>query len=100
MLSLWGCESYKQINITVYNLETKQPVDSVHIIIKAGKNGDYNKSGAEGYTDSVGKFKTGFMIGCSFGCYDVFASFHKEGYVPITKFNLKDTLIVFLKPRR
>lgn len=100
ILSLWGCESNKQVNITVYDQETKHPVDSVHIVIKAGKNGDYNKSGAEGYTNSDGKFNTSFMIGCSFGCYGVFACFQKEGYALLTEFNPKDTLIIYLKPQK
>jgi hypothetical protein len=96
--SLIACEANKQVFVTVYDLVSKQPVDSVHVVIKAGKNGDYTKSGAEGYTDSTGRFNTFFMIGCSFGCYDVFVEYHKNGYSPLTNFNPKDTSIVFLQP--
>jgi len=98
LISLCGCEAHKQVYITVYDQVSKHPVDSVNVLIKAGKYGDYSKSGAEGYTDSAGRFMASFMIGCSFGCYDVFVGFHKQGYAPLTEFNPKDSLIVYLQP--
>jgi hypothetical protein len=98
LLGIIACESNKQIFVTVCDSVSKKPVDSVLVVIKAGNNGNYNKSGAEGYTDSTGRFNTFFMIGCSFGCYDVFVEFHKKGYAPKTNFNPKDSSIVYLQP--
>jgi hypothetical protein len=98
IMSFMACEANKQVLVTVYDNVSKKPVDSVHVVIKAGKNGDYSKSGAEGYTDSTGRFNTCFMIGCSFGCYDVFVEFNKKGFTPLTCFNPKDSSIVFLQP--
>lgn len=93
-----GCEAHKQVYITVYDQVSKRPIDSMHVVIKAGKYGDYSKSGTEGYTDSTGRFSASFMIGCSFGCYDVFVGFQKKGYAPLIEFNPKDSLIVYLQP--
>ncbi len=98
LLSLMACEANKQVFVTVYDQVSKKPVDSVYVVIKAGKNGDYTKSGAMGYTDSTGRFNTFFMIGCTFGCYDVFVEFNKNGYSPLTTFDPKDSSVVYLKP--
>jgi hypothetical protein len=98
LLGLIACESNKQVFVTVCDNVSKKPLDSVLVVIKAGNNGNYNKSGAKGYTDSAGKFNTFFMIGCSFGCYDVFVEFHKKGYAPLTSFNPKDSSNVYLQP--
>ena len=96
LFSLIACEANKHVFVKVFDKVSKKPLDSVHVVIKAGKNGDYNKSGSEGYTDSHGQFNTSFMIGCSFGCYDVYANFIKQGYKPFSVFNPADTSIVFL----
>ncbi len=98
LFSLLACEAHKQIFVMVYDQVSKQPLDSVHVVIKAGKNGDYTKSGASGYTDSSGRFNTYFMIGCSFGCYDVYVEYQKKGYAPLTNFNQKDSSIIYLQP--
>jgi hypothetical protein len=98
LFSLLACEANKQLFVTVFDKASKKPVDSVLVLIKAGKNGDYSKSGAQGFTDSNGKFNASFMIGCSFGCYDVLVEFHKNGYAPLTKFNPNDSSIVYLQP--
>jgi len=98
IFSIVACESQKQVFVTVYDTVSKKPLDSVHVVIKAGKNGDYSKSGSQGYTDSSGSFNTFFMIGCSFGCYDVLVEFHKKGYALFTDFNPKDSSIVYLQP--
>jgi hypothetical protein len=97
MLCLAGCEAQKEMFVTVYDHVTSKPIDSVHVVIKAGKNGDYNKSGAEGYTDSTGKFHASFMIGCSFGCYDIFMELHKKGYASMKIADPKDTLSIEFK---
>jgi hypothetical protein len=98
IIGFMACEAHKQVFVTVYDNVSKKPVDSVHVIFKAGKNGDYSKSGAEGYTDSAGKFNASFMIGCSFGCYDVCVEFLKKGYTTLSQFDPKDSSIVYLKP--
>lgn len=76
----FSCEANKHISVTVLNSLTKQPLDSVLVKVNAGKNGDYNKSTSEGYTNSSGKFETYMMIGCAFGCYDIYISYSKNGY--------------------
>ncbi len=82
-----SCEANKLISVTVIDKTTKQPVDSVFIEVKAGKNGDYNKNHALGYTDSNGKFETNMIIGCAFGCYDIYMEYGKKGYVSKTELN-------------
>jgi len=97
ILCLAACEAQKEFLVTVNDHVTGKPIDSVHVVFKAGKNGDYNKSGAEGYTDSTGKFHASFMIGCSFGCYDIFMELHKKGYSSMKIAEPKDTISVDLK---
>lgn len=79
-----SCESYKTVEFVVKDAVTYQTLDSVFVHVKAGKNNDYEKSGTEGYTDSTGVFKGSFMIGCSFGCYDIFVECSKPGYKSYT----------------
>lgn len=96
-LALESCEANKKANIYVYDAKTKAKLDSVFVNIMAGKNGDYTKSGSTGYTDSNGYFETSFMIGCSFGCYDIYIKYSKSGYNTITTFNkVQDT--IYLTP--
>ncbi len=94
---LIACEANKHVFVQVYDKVSMKPLDSVHVVIKAGKNGDYTKSGSEGYTDAAGRFDTHFMIGCSFGCYDVFLECHKKGYKSTSNFNPKDSSLVYLE---
>lgn len=75
-----SCESYKTVSFVVKDSATQENIDSVFVHVKAGKNNDYEKSGTEGYTDSTGHFSGDFMIGCSFGCYDIFVECSKPGY--------------------
>lgn len=75
-----SCESYRTVEFVVQDAVTHQPIDSVFVHVKAGKNGDYEKSGTEGYTNASGFFSGSFMIGCSFGCYDIFVECSKPGY--------------------
>jgi hypothetical protein len=96
MLCLAACEAQKEFLVTVNDHVTGKPIDSVQVVFKAGKYGDFNKSGAEGYTDSTGKFRASFMIGCSFGCYDIFMELHKKGYTSMKIAEPKDTSIVTL----
>jgi hypothetical protein len=81
-----SCEANKLISVTVVDKSTKQPIDSVYVKINAGKNGDYTKNQAAGYTDTAGKFETYMMIGCAFGCYDIYITYTKNGY------NIKEDL--------
>ena len=75
-----SCEANKHISVTILNSLTKQPIDSVSVKVNAGKNGDYNKNTSEGFTNAEGKFETYMMIGCAFGCYDIYVSYSKNGY--------------------
>jgi hypothetical protein len=92
-ITLISCETNKQISVTVIDKLTKQPIDSVLIEVKAGKNGDYTKNYAKGYTDSNGKFETNMMIGCSFGCYDIYMEYDKNGYAHKKELNHTEGLI-------
>lgn len=90
---LVSCEANKNISVTVVDKITKQPVDSVFIEIKAGKNGDYTKNYSSGYTDSNGKFETQMMIGCAFGCYDIYMEYTKVGYAFKKELNTTEGLV-------
>lgn len=79
-LLLTSCEANRHISIKVIDAVTQSPIDSVYVKINAGKNGDYNKSRSKGYTNINGEFDTEIMIGCSFGCYDIYMEYSKEGY--------------------
>ncbi len=91
--ALVSCEQNKLITVTVVDKLTKQPLDSVYIEIKAGKKGDYTKANKSGYTNSAGKFETHMMIGCSFGCYDIFMEYSKSGYTRKTELNRTDGVV-------
>lgn len=88
-LLLYSCETNKHIRITAYNALSNEPVDSVLVKINAGKNGDYNKSTSQGYTDKDGNFETYLMIGCAFGCYDIYIEYSKINFK--TKVELNQT---------
>ena len=90
---LSSCEANKHISVTVLNSLTKQPIDSVLVKVNAGKKGDYNKSTSEGFTNSTGKFDTYMMIGCAFGCYDIYISYSKNGYKDKKELNNTDGTI-------
>ena len=92
---LMSCETYKNISVTVVDSITLKPIDSVLVKINAGKNGDYNKNYSDGYTDISGKFQTDMMIGCSFGCYDIYMEYSKKGYENKTDLNVtKGTVLL------
>jgi hypothetical protein len=84
---LTSCETNKLISVTVVDKITKKPLDSVFVKVNAGKNGDYTKNSASGYTNADGKFETHLMIGCAFGCYDIYIDYTKNGYVKKTELN-------------
>jgi hypothetical protein len=88
-----SCETNKHISVTVLNSLTKQPIDSVFVKVNAGKNGDYNKNNSQGFTNSAGKFDTYMMIGCAFGCYDIYVSYSKEGYQEKKDLNITEGTI-------
>ena len=91
--ALISCEANKLISLTVIDKITKQPIDSVLIEVKAGKNGDYNKSHAKGFTNTLGKFETHMMIGCALGCYDIYLEYDKSGYVHKKELNKTEGLV-------
>ncbi len=95
---LSSCETNKHILVTVIDSATNQPIDSVNVKVNAGKNGDYNKSYSEGFTDENGKFETSLMIGCSFGCYDIYIEYSKAGYKNKKDFNITEGS-VFITPK-
>ncbi len=88
-----SCETNKLISVSVVDKLSKQPIDSVLIEIKAGKNGDYTKNYAKGYTDANGKYETYMMIGCSFGCYDISIEYDKNGYAHKKELNHTEGVI-------
>lgn len=90
---LVSCESNKLISVVVIDKATKQPVDSVSIEIKAGKKGDYTKNYAKGFTGPSGKFETHMMIGCAFGCYDIYMEYDKKGYAHKVELNVTEGII-------
>ena len=75
-----SCESYQTVSFVVKDSATQTFIDSAYVHVKAGKNNDFEKSGTTGYTDSTGYFSGSFMIGCSFGCYDIIVECSKPGY--------------------
>jgi len=88
-----ACESHIEIKVVVLDQVSLRPIDSVFVDVVAGKNGDFTKSGTEGYTDSLGRMESSMMIGCSGGCYDYKITYSKEGYRSITEENtLRDTI--------
>jgi hypothetical protein len=91
--TLISCETNKRISVTVIDKITRKPIDSVFTEVNAGKNGDYTKNSTKGYTNSSGKFETHMMIGCAFGCYDVYMKYSKNGYVQKTELNKTEGLI-------
>ena len=92
-ITLVSCEQNKLISITVVDKTTRQPLDSVYIEIKAGKKDDFTKSTKSGYTNSAGKFETHMVIGCSFGCYDIFMEYSKSGYTRKTELNRTEGVV-------
>jgi hypothetical protein len=95
---LMACEANKLISVRVLDSITQQPLDSVFVEVNAGKNGDFNKSTASGFTDTTGKFETHLMIGCSFGCYDIYTKYSKKGYEDKTDFNITEGTVL-LQPK-
>lgn len=98
IFSLISCEANKHISVTVFDSISKKPLDSVFVKVKAGKNGDYHKSYREGFTDTNGKFDTYMMIGCAFGCYDIYMEYTKNGYTEKIDFNVTEGN-VYLNPK-
>lgn len=92
-IALVSCEQNKLITVTVVDKLTRQPLDSVYIEIKAGKKGDYTKANKSCYTNSDGIFETHIMIGCSFGCYDIFMEYSKSGYTRKKELNRTEGVV-------
>ncbi len=98
LIGFSACESYQVVEIVVLDADTHQPLDSVLVEFKAGKNDDFTKSGTIGYTDSIGNFTGEFMIGCSFGCYDYFFECSKPGYeMFVSDLNLDEAEVLLIK---
>ncbi len=93
LFALSSCEVNKLISVTVIDKQTKQPLDSVFVEVKAGKDGNYNKSTARGYTNAKGKFETHLMIGCANGCYDVYTEYTKSSYTKTVELNKTEATV-------
>ena len=87
LVLVFGCEKREKISVTVLDSQSRLPIDSVKVEVRAGKNGDYTKNRGIGYTDSTGRFEISMMIGCAFGCYDIYMDYSKAGYNSKTEFN-------------
>lgn len=93
-----ACESPMHFKVQVLDAASFKPIDSAIVVFGAGKNGDFTKSGTSGITGPNGEFNGSFMIGCSFGCYEIKIDVNKKGYLPFTLFNPRDTIQVMLQP--
>ena len=60
-IALVSCEQNKLITVTVVDKQTRQPLDSVYIEIKAGKKGDYTKTNKSGYTNLSSRMPNGIV---------------------------------------
>jgi hypothetical protein len=68
-----GCEGYVDYSGTIYDIETKEPIDSVKCIMVAHKN--YT------YSDSIGYYYvTTSMVNCVPNCGEYEVEFSKQGY--------------------
>jgi len=88
LAAFFSCESQVSIAVTCVDSETKQTIEGVKVLVEAGKNGDYTKAGGQGYTSADGRFDMSMMIGCSFGCYDIYITYTKPGYQTKKDFNV------------
>lgn len=93
-ITLLSCESHEEVHMVIIDKSTNLPIDSVYVNIGAGLDGDFTKSGIEGYTDSTGQFFGNFMAGFK---YKTKMTCSKEGYEIFTLSNeYRDT--VYLIP--
>lgn len=97
--TILGCESQMTIAVTCVDSESKQPIEGVHVLVEAGKNGDYTKAGQEGFTGEDGRFDASMMIGCAFGCYDIYITYTKEGYQTKKDFNILEGRVDLIKEK-
>jgi hypothetical protein len=95
---LMACEANKHISVRVFDSKTRKPLDSVLVQVNAGKNGDYHKSTTQGLTNATGQFDAYLMIGCSFGCYDIYTEYSKKGYEDKKDFNITEGTVL-LNPK-
>jgi len=99
IISILGCEAQKTIAVTCVDAQTKQAIEGVHVLIEVGKNGDYTKAGQEGETDSEGRFDASMMIGCAFGCYDIYITYTKVGYQTKKDFNILEGRVDLIREK-
>ena len=82
-----ACEGYRWAEGTIYDFDTKQPIDSVLCTVKSGRQ--------KQYSDSLGKYYVhNPMGGCMPDCKDIIVEFSKIGYETQTVTNPSD---IFLK---
>lgn len=71
-----GCEGYVAYTGTIYDAQTKEPIDSVQCIIVSFKDRDYRT-----YSDSVGNYYVSTpLVGCVPNCGEYDVEFSKYGY--------------------
>jgi len=91
-----SCEGPKTFSVIVIDKVTRQPVDSVLVVVKVkvGKK-EKNAYNIQGYTDSAGKFVREEMIGygLSLRRWDFYMDYDKKGYVHKTEINRTEGLV-------
>jgi hypothetical protein len=88
-----GCESRVEIAVQCVDAQSNEAIEGVTVSVNAGMDGDYNKSTANGKTDSAGWYKTDIMIGCPGKCYDIYITYEKEGYDLRKDLNVTDGVV-------
>ncbi len=85
-----SCKTHQTISVMVVDKLTKQPIDSVSVVVTDGKKsngGDSRSNSVSGYTDSNGNFKASLQIGLAFGMNQISSEYSKNGYANKTELN-------------
>ncbi len=83
-----SCEGPKSYSVTVIDKITKQPLDSVLVVVKVkAGNKEQSAYNLEGFTDGAGKFNREEMIGygLSLKRWHFSMTYDKKGYVHKTE---------------
>lgn len=92
--TLIACEQHLKFKVTVFDKITQKPLDSVLLEMKVGEN-NYFKD----YTNSSGTIETKIMIGCAFGCYDIYTQYSKNGYIIKKEVNKTEGIVELEKTK-
>ena len=91
-----SCKTHQTISVMVIDKLSKQPIDSVSVVVTDGKKsngGDSRSNSVSGYTDSNGKFKASLQIGYAFGTSTIHLEYAKKGYVYKVELNKTDGVV-------